>query len=205
MPGFKHNVKSVLNNKSEKSEISKEEIQAMKEHKHEIYTQAVTAARDDLTALCMQRIDHSKKHGSTLEASLIDKWREAVATAPHNPKNQNPQLYGKLSLSNPEFGDVDLLQNYDGEKPTKWDSDSKQNVPMKLTPKSVISYADKNNPDDRPGKAFRDYATSVWLPEGLEFKVFVARNKDKRIIPWTYNLIIQRADGYDSCEWDAKE
>lgn len=52
MPSFEHNAKSADNNKSEKSGISKEEIPAMKEHKHEIYTQAVPTERDDLLQNC---------------------------------------------------------------------------------------------------------------------------------------------------------
>tara|TARA_B100001996_G_C18617909_1_gene576480 strand:+ start:653 stop:1273 length:621 start_codon:yes stop_codon:yes gene_type:complete len=205
MPGFKNNNKSVLNNNSDRSDKSPEEIQAEKEHKQEIYTQAVMWARDDLINLCMQRIDRSKKTGKELENALIEKWREAVMIAPHNPKNQQPQLFGKLCLSKPEIGDVDLLQTYDGEKPTKWDSEAKKSVPLKLTAKSVISYANKKDPDDRPGKAFREHATTHWLPEGLEFKVFVARDKSKKIVPWTYNIIIQRTDGSHSCMWDVDD
>ena len=75
-----------------------------------------------------------------------------------------------------DIGTRNLLEYYDGPIPTKYDKATQKETPITLIPRSIISYVNKNDSNDRPGKVFRDHINSVWLPEGLEIRIYPAKD-----------------------------
>lgn len=204
MSGFaSRSSKSVLVNTDTTHQLSQAQIQEMKAQKASELSDAVWYSREKLAAFIMQRFDRSSSTGSILEASLKDKWQHCVSTHSHNvdAKNKHPQLYCRLDLSK-DNGTKNLLELYEGAIPTKFDKSSQKEVPITLTSRNVISYANKNDPDDRPGKAFRMHINTVWLPDGLEIRIYPAKDINDKRVDWVYNCSIQRVMHSTSCAWD---
>lgn len=201
MPGFtSHTSKSVLCNTDTSPSLSQEEISQKYEKKTAEMNEAVWYAREQLVRYIMQRFDRSTSEGSSLESSLKDKWQHCVATSVHS-KNKQPQLYCKLDLSK-DIGTKNLLEYYDGPIPTKYDKATQKETPITLIPRSIISYVNKNDSNDRPGKVFRDHINSVWLPEGLEIRIYPAKDINGNRVNWVYNCTIQREMNSSNCAWD---
>ena len=127
-------------------------------------------------------------------------WQEEVQTYQHDIKKQKhgPQLHSRLFLDN-ENGDLNLIEGefQESEIPTKWNPKTKKQEPIQLTPKMVIGF--------EKGQPFRDHIRDNWLPEGLIMKIFWAKNKHGDRLNWTYDCIITRAPGSNSCDWDEEE
>jgi hypothetical protein len=176
-----------------------EDLEEKKKQRGEIMSKASYKARDNLTWELLQSFLGSKrsKTPEALEQQLECMWQEEVQTSPHDIKKQKhgPQLHSRFFLDN-ENGDVNLIEGEfeESEIPTKWNSNTKKQEHIRLTPKMVIGF--------EKGQPFRDHIRDNWLPEGLIMKIFWAKDKKGNRLNWTYDCIITRATDSDSCDWD---
>ena len=181
---------------------SPEDIEEKKKQRGEIMSRASYKARDNLTWELLQTFVGPKrcKTPEALEQQLECLWQEEVQTYQHDIKKQKhgPQLHSRLFLDN-ENGDLNLIEGefQESEIPTKWNPKTKKQEPIQLTPKMVIGF--------EKGQPFRDHIRDNWLPEGLIMKIFWAKNKHGDRLNWTYDCIITRAPGSNSCDWDEEE
>lgn len=200
MPFTKSVPKTQFSFNSTKS--SPEDIEEKKKQRGEIMSQASFKARDNLTWELLQTFVGPKrcKTSEALEQQLECLWQEEVQTYQHDIKKQKhgPQLHSRLFLDN-ENGDLNLIEGefQESEIPTKWNPKTKKQDPIRLTPKMVIGF--------EKGQPFRDHIRDNWLPEGLIMKIFWAKNKHGDRLNWTYDCIITRAPGSNSCDWDEEE
>ena len=176
-----------------------EDLEEKKKQRGEIMSKASYKARDNLTWELLQSFLGSKrsKTPEALEQQLECMWQEEVQTSPHDIKKQKhgPQLHSRFFLDN-ENGDVNLIEGEfeESEIPTKWNSNTKKQEHIRLTPKMVIRF--------EKGQPFRDHIRDNWLPEGLIMKIFLPKDKKGNRLNWTYDCIITRAPDSDSCDWD---
>lgn len=200
MPFNKSTPKTLFTVNSTKS--SPEDIEEKKKQRGEIMSRASFKARDNLTWELLQSFVGPKrcKSPETLEQQLECMWQHEVATYHHDLKKQKhgPQLHSRFFLDN-ENGDLNLIEGEFelSEIPTKWNSTTKKQEPIRLTPKMVIGF-DKGQP-------FRDHIRDNWLPQGLIMKIFWAKDKNGDRLNWTYDCIIAREPGSKSCDWDEEE
>jgi hypothetical protein len=183
------------------STSSPEDLEEKKQQRDKIMAQASFKARDNLTWELLQTFlgkDKRCRTGEALEQQLECMWQEEVSTYQHDIKKQKhgPQLHTRLFLDN-ENGNSNLIQDEfeESEIPTKWNSDSKKQEPIRFTPKMIIGF--------EKGQPFRDHIRDNWLPQGLVIKIFWAKDKNGNRINWTYDCIITRDSDSVECEWDA--
>ena len=180
---------------------SPEDIEEKKKQRGQVMSRASYKARDNLTWEVLQTFVGKRcKTPEALEQQLECMWQEEVQTYQHDIKKQKhgPQLHSRLFLDN-ENGDINLIEGefQESDIPTKWNPKTNKQEPIRLTPKMVIGF--------EKGQPFRDHIRDNWLPEGLIMKIFWAKNKHGDRLNWTYDCIITRAPGSNSCDWDQEE
>lgn len=173
---------------------NRDEIEKQKEARGKILERATFKARDNLTLWIFQQMIGQRKYGEALEQQLELMWQEEVSTFQHDKRKKSPQIHTRIHLADTDY--IDLIQGeFEGDDiPTKWDAQKKKQVPMRITPKMVISY--------NKGYSFREHVDNNWLPDGLSLKTFWAKDKNGDRINWAYDCVITRVEGSHTCDWD---
>mgnify|MGYP001171602125 CR=1 FL=1 len=171
---------------------SKKEIAAEKQRNAEKWNAALNESMEQAALLVFQVLANTSEGGSALEETIVQNWCECVNefkdTDPANRKGPSPQLMRRYDFS----GDTKLrlLDGSDVPNPTKFDKASGKTVEVPITLGMMLSWKDPDGGDfTRPGERLRT-TMSNWLPAGKSVLIFPVRTKEKKIVPYKFDIKI---------------
>ena len=171
---------------------SKKEIAAEKQRNTEKWNAALNEGMEQAALLGFQALANTSEGGSALEEIIQQQWDERVSefddTDPSNRKGLSPQLVRRYDFS----GDsrLELLDGSDVPNPTKFDKASGKTVEVPITLGMMLSWKDPEGGEfTRPGERLRT-TMSNWLPAGKSVLIFPVRTKEKKIVPYKFDIKI---------------
>ena len=174
------------------SSKSKEEIASEKQKNAEKWNEALNEGMEQTALLVFQALTNTSESGSELEETIVQNWYECVSefedTDPANRKGQYPQLMRRYDFS--RDSKLELLEGSDVSNPTKFDKATGKTVEVPITLGMMLSWKDPDGREfTRPGERLRA-TMSNWLPAGKSVLIFPVRTKDKKIVPYKFDIKI---------------
>ena len=191
----------------ETSSKTKDEISAEKKKNADKWTNALNEGMDNAALLVFQALANTTDTGSALEGNLENLWYECVSefedSDPSNRKGHSPQLMRRYDFKT-DFR-LDLLEGSEVSNPTKFNKDTGKIEEVKMTLGMMLSWKDQAGGEfTLPGERLRKTMTS-WLPSGKTVLIFPVRNKDKKIVPFKFDIKIvddgQDGDTENKYDW----
>ena len=176
----------------ESSSKSKEEIAAEKQKNTEKWNAALNEGMEQAALLGFQALANTSEGGSALEETIQQQWYECVSEFEDmdssNRKGHSPQLVRRYDFS--RDSNLRLLDGSDVPNPTKFDKASGKTVEVPITLGMMLSWKDPDGGEfTRPGERLRR-TMSNWLPAGKSVLIFPVRTKEKKIVPYKFDIKI---------------
>jgi len=176
----------------ESSSKSKEEIAAEKQKNTEKWNAALNEGMEQAALLGFQALANTSEGGSALEETIQQQWYECVSEFEDmdssNRKGHSPQLVRRYDFS--RDSKLRLLDGSDVPNPTKFDKASGKTVEVPITLGMMLSWKDPDGGEfTRPGERLRT-TMSNWLPAGKSVLIFPVRTKEKKIVPYKFDIKI---------------
>jgi len=176
----------------ESSSKSKEEIAAEKQRNAEKWNAALNEGMEQAALLGFQALANTSEGGSALEETIQQQWYECVSEFEDmdssNRKGHSPQLVRRYDFS--RDSKLRLLDGSDVPNPTKFDKASGKTVEVPITLGMMLSWKDPDGGEfTRPGERLRT-TMSNWLPAGKSVLIFPVRTKEKKIVPYKFDIKI---------------
>jgi len=142
--------------------------------------------------LGFQALANTSEGGSALEETIQQQWYECVSEFEDmdssNRKGHSPQLVRRYDFS--RDSKLRLLDGSDVPNPTKFDKASGKTVEVPITLGMMLSWKDPDGGEfTRPGERLRT-TMSNWLPAGKSVLIFPVRTKEKKIVPYKFDIKI---------------
>lgn len=174
------------------SSKSKEEITAEKQRNAQKWNVALNEGMEQAALLSFQALAKTSEGGSALEETIQEQWYECVNefedTDSSNRKSPYPQLMRRYDFS--RDSKLRLLDGSDVPNPTKYDKASGKTVEVPITLGMMLSWKDPDGGEfTRPGERLRT-TMSNWLPAGKSVLIFPVRTKEKKIVPYKFDIKI---------------
>lgn len=174
------------------SSKSKEEITAEKQRNAKKWNVALNEGMEQAALLSFQALAKTSEGGSALEETIQEQWYECVNefedTDSSNRKSPYPQLMRRYDFS--RDSKLRLLDGSDIPNPTKYDKASGKTVEVPITLGMMLSWKDPDGGEfTRPGERLRT-TMSNWLPAGKSVLIFPVRTKEKKIVPYKFDIKI---------------
>lgn len=174
------------------SSKSKEDIAAEKQRNADKWNAALTEGMEQAALLVFQALANTSDGGSALEDTIKTLWDECVSefedTEPANRKGTSPQFMRRYDFSRDSR--LKLLDGSDVPNPTKFNKETGKTVEVPITLGMMLSWKDPDGGDfTRPGERLRT-TMSNWLPMGKSVLIFPVRTKDKKMIPYKFDIKI---------------
>ena len=174
------------------SSKSKEEIAAEKQRNAEKWNAALNEGMEQAALLGFQALANTSEGGSALEETIQQQWYECVSEFEDmdssNRKGHSPQLVRRYDFS--RDSKLRLLDGSDVPNPTKFDKASGKTVEVPITLGMMLSWKDPDGGEfTRPGERLRT-TMSNWLPAGKSVLIFPVRTKEKKIVPYKFDIKI---------------
>ena len=171
---------------------SKEEIAAEKQRNVEKWNAALNEGMEQAALLAFQALANTSEGGSALEETIQEQWYECVSefedTDSSNRKGPSPQLMRRYDFN--RDSKLKLLDGSDVPNPTKFDKASGKTVEVPITLGMMLSWKDPDGGEfTRPGERLRT-TMSNWLPVGKSVLIFPVRTKEKKIVPYKFDIKI---------------
>ncbi len=174
------------------SSKSKEEIAAEKQLNTEKWNAALNEGMEQAALLGFQALANTSEGGSALEETIQQQWYDCVSEFEDmdssNRKGPSPQLMRRYDFS--RDSKLRLLDGSDVPNPTKFDKASGKTVEVPITLGMMLSWKDPDGGEfTRPGERLRT-TMSNWLPAGKSVLIFPVRTKEKKIVPYKFDIKI---------------
>ena len=174
------------------SSKSKEEIAAEKQQNTEKWNAALNEGMEQAALLGFQALANTSEGGSALEETIQQQWYDCVSEFEDmdssNRKGPSPQLMRRYDFS--RDSKLRLLDGSDVPNPTKFDKASGKTVEVPITLGMMLSWKDPDGGEfTRPGERLRT-TMSNWLPAGKSVLIFPVRTKEKKIVPYKFDIKI---------------
>ena len=174
------------------SSKSKEEIAAEKQRNTEKWNAALNEGMEQAALLGFQALANTSEGGSALEETIQQQWYDCVSEFEDmdssNRKGPSPQLMRRYDFS--RDSKLRLLDGSDVPNPTKFDKASGKTVEVPITLGMMLSWKDPDGGEfTRPGERLRT-TMSNWLPAGKSVLIFPVRTKEKKIVPYKFDIKI---------------
>ena len=174
------------------SSKSKEEIAAEKQRNTEKWNAALNEGMEQAALLAFQALANTSEGGSALEETIQQQWYDCVSEFEDmdssNRKGPSPQLMRRYDFS--RDSKLRLLDGSDVPNPTKFDKASGKTVEVPITLGMMLSWKDPDGGEfTRPGERLRT-TMSNWLPAGKSVLIFPVRTKEKKIVPYKFDIKI---------------
>ena len=174
------------------SSKSKEEIAAEKQRNTEKWNAALNEGMEQAALLGFQTLANTSEGGSALEETIQQQWYDCVSEFEDmdssNRKGPSPQLMRRYDFS--RDSKLRLLDGSDVPNPTKFDKASGKTVEVPITLGMMLSWKDPDGGEfTRPGERLRT-TMSNWLPAGKSVLIFPVRTKEKKIVPYKFDIKI---------------
>ena len=174
------------------SSKSKEEIAAEKQLNTEKWNAALNEGMEQAALLGFQALANTSEGGSALEETIQQQWYDCVSEFEDmdssNRKGPSPQLMRRYDFS--RDSKFRLLDGSDVPNPTKFDKASGKTVEVPITLGMMLSWKDPDGGEfTRPGERLRT-TMSNWLPAGKSVLIFPVRTKEKKIVPYKFDIKI---------------
>ena len=171
---------------------SKKEIAAEKQRNAEKWNAALNEGMEQASLLVFQALANTTEGGSDLEETIVRNWYECVNefedTDPANRKGRSPQLMRRYDFS--RDSKLRLLDDSDVSNPTKFNKATGKTVEVSITLGMMLSWKDPEGGEfTRPGERLRT-TMSNWLPKGKSVLIFPVRTKEKKIVPYKFDIKI---------------